>query len=104
VKKVFPLLLILLIAATGVYAAKAKTTTVSGTLEKMGTRMLTVKDQKTNESKDFALNESTQYSINNKKSNQVTLKVGDKVTIESTAKNVAVRVNVEQTEAGGSGL
>jgi hypothetical protein len=94
-KKVLPVILVVFMIASAMYAAKAEPMKVSGSLEKITVKTITIKDGTSNESKDFTLSQKTQYLVNNKSSKNITLKQGDKVTLEVDNKNVVLTVNVE---------
>jgi len=94
-KKIIPVILMVFMIASAIYAAKAEPMKVSGSLEKITTKTITIKDEASNESKDFTLSQKTQYLMNNKSSKNITLKQGDKVTLEVDNKNVVLKVNVE---------
>lgn len=78
--------------------AKNETTKVSGSLEKITSKSITIKDG-SSESKNFTINQQTQYMVNNKSSKHITLKQGDKVTLEVDNKNNVLKVNVEESNS-----
>ena len=84
-----------LMVSAAVFTKGDPATKVTGSLEKITSRSITIKDD-TSGSKDFTINEKTQYTVNNKSSKHITLKQGDKVTLEVDNKNVVLKVNVEE--------